>query len=101
MRIHETESMSTKLELIPKTQQVLDCIEECLQLSAHLRGDLFGEGEAIDQELPQTPATLDGLLHDLMAKACKLRAELERTKHGINPPPLKAESKLVRGGLNG
>jgi hypothetical protein len=79
---------------VQKSSAICDTLQECLNLSARLRGDLFGEAEQASDQTPRM-GHVSGMLHDALEMAAQLRNELEQINEGINP--MKA-MQVAKGG---
>lgn len=79
---------------VQQSSAICDTLQECLNLSARMRGDLFGEGEAIGDcnEAPRV-GHVSGMLHDALDMVARLRNELEQINEKINPAKSGASLK--------
>lgn len=83
------------ISMLEQVEQIREVLAEGLTHSAHVRSVLFGEGEADEKLSAPGPVNMGGILHDILAQACRLRGELERTGDYLQPQPKQPKGQQV------
>ena len=78
---------------LQRTSTLCDVLDECLRLSAMLRGDLFGEGESSSGQDAPRNGNVDSLMSAALEMANILRTELESVVTRVNPTSVKAVTR--------